>query len=178
MAIASDPDGDKLSYTWMADNGTLSGEGDAVSWTSPGEMGKYKITVIVKDGRGGEAHGTKDVKVIVNADGSLTPDPPVVLKMSIPSSEIAAASKRVYIWTSSPIECVVTGADSKDLKFAWTASNGRLQGKGLNEGAANKVTWMAPGVGGDFTVDVVAADSRGNQVTGTVKFKVYCCGNY
>ena len=175
---ASDPDGDKLTYSWLVDNNTIEGNGIAASWTSPATMGKHMVTVVVNDGRGGETRGSREIKIIVNADGTQTLDAPVVLKMSFPSPEVVTGSKRVRIWSASPAECIVTGADPKDLKFAWTASNGRIQGKGLNEGTATTVTWIAPGVGGDFTLDVVVTDISGNQSKGTIKFTVYCCGNY
>jgi hypothetical protein len=176
--IASDPDGDKLTYTWLAENGTLTGDGDSVSWTSPSAMGKYKITVVASDGRGGETRQVKEVRVIINADGTQTLDAPVVLTISFPSSDNVTASKRCRIWTASPVDCLVTGADPKDLKFTWTTSNGKIQAKGLNEGTARSVIWIAPGVGGDWTLDVLVTDRQGNQAKGTVKFNVYCCGNY
>jgi hypothetical protein len=52
--VASDPDGDELTYTWSAERGTISGEGAIVTWTAPSEYGNYVITVTVSDGRGGE----------------------------------------------------------------------------------------------------------------------------
>lgn len=176
--VASDPDGDKMAYNWLADNGTLQVNGKSATWTSPATMGKYKITVVVNDGHGGETHGEKEVTVAINSDGSQTPDAPVALKLSIPSSEAVTSSKRVRIWTASAVECIVTGTDSKSLNFAWTTSNGKLQAKGLSEGTASKVTWIAPGVAGNYTVDVVVSDSQGNQAKGSVTFSVFCCGNY
>jgi hypothetical protein len=178
--IASDPDGDLLTYKWTADNGTISGNGATATWVSPAVMGKYNITVTVSDGKGGEATAVQEARVIVNADGSVSPDAPVVLKMSLPSREVVTGARRVRIWTASPVECLVEGADAKNLKFTWSAASGKLQaGKGMNlsDGTASKVNWIAPGVGGDFTVDVVVTDSSGNEARGTVNFKVFCCGN-
>lgn len=60
---ADDPDGDPLTYTWSADGGTLSGEGDTVAWMAPGRAGYFTITVTVDDGRGG--FDTSDVTVQV-----------------------------------------------------------------------------------------------------------------
>jgi hypothetical protein len=174
---AMDPDGDNLTYTWLADNGTLTSNGRSATWSSPATMGKYNITLTVNDGHGHEVRGVQEVKVGINADGTQTPDPAIVLKMSLPSTETATGAKRVRIWTTSPVECVVDGANQQGLKYSWTASNGRMQGKGLNEGTASKVEWIAPGVAGDYTLDVVVSDSQGNQCKGTVNFKVFCCGN-
>ncbi|MBN1691367.1 MAG: hypothetical protein JW901_10115 [Dehalococcoidia bacterium] len=176
-AIATDPDGDDITYTWLADNGTLTPNGDRAVWLSPDKMGKYNITVKAADTCGHESTMVKEIRVFLNADGSITPDAPVVLKMSIPSSDNITGAKRVRIWTSSPVECVVDGRDPQDLKYIWTASNGRIQGKGLTEGAASSVTWIAPGLAGDYTLEVVVNDSQGNQCKGTVNFKVFCCGN-
>jgi len=177
---ASDPDGDKLTYTWLADNGTIKGAGNTALWTSPAIMGKYNITVTVSDDRGGEARVVQEVRVLINADGSISPDAPVVLKMSLPSKEIVSGSKRMRIWTASSIECIVDSANAKNLKYTWTAASGKLQaarGQSLDGGTASKVNWIAPGVGGDFTVYVVVTDKDGNEAKGTVKFSVFCCGN-
>ena len=171
---AFDPDGDNLTYTWVVDNTTITGNGATASWIAPAVMGKYNITVVVSDGKGHEVRGSREVKV---HDGSVIPDAPVVLKMSLPSTDAATGSKRIRIWTAAVIECVVNEANAKDLKFTGTSSNGKLQANGLNEGTASKVTWIAPGAAGDYTVDVVVTDNRGNQARGTVNIEVFCCGN-
>ncbi len=62
--VASDPDGDVLSYFWSAPQGEISGEGSTVTWTAAGECGEYvTVSVGVFDGRGGEATGTLDIRV-------------------------------------------------------------------------------------------------------------------
>jgi len=55
---AQDPDGDNLSYLWRATGGKVTGEGNKVSWTSPGVNGKYTVTIVVNDGRGATAEGS------------------------------------------------------------------------------------------------------------------------
>lgn len=52
--IAQDPDGDELSFTWSATDGTVQGEGATAKWTAPGRGGDYAVTVTVTDGKGGE----------------------------------------------------------------------------------------------------------------------------
>jgi len=61
---AEDPDGDTLSYLWRATGGKITGEGSTVGWTSPGVNGDYTVTVVVSDGRGGEAEGSITFKVL------------------------------------------------------------------------------------------------------------------
>lgn len=175
--LASDPDGDELTYRWTADNGTIRGEGDKITWVAPDKMGKYNITVTVTDSKGLETSVTKEVRVSMNADGTITPDAPVVLNLTLPSQEVVTAAKRIRIWTSSPVECRVEGAEGKKLIYKWTTSAGKLQAKGLDDGTASRVTWIAPGAGGDYTLDVIVADESGNEAKGRVNFNVFCCGN-
>lgn len=179
--VASDPDGDNLTYTWTADNGTIKGAGPTVTWMSPGRDGIYNITLVVSDGRGGSTTMTQAERVIFNADGSVSQDAPVVLKITLPSTDVVVdevtGAKRVRIWTASPVIALVDGADTRVLRYTWTSSSGRIQAKGLNEGTASQVTWIAPGAAGDYTLDVVVNDNKGNSAKGIVNFKVFCCGN-
>jgi hypothetical protein len=176
--VASDPDSDNLTYRWTADNGTIKGNGASAIWTSPSSMGKYNISVTVSDGRGNEATATQEVRVLVNADGSTSTDAPVVLKMPFPAKEIVSVSQRMRIWTAYPIECIVDSPDAKNLKYSWTSANGRFQaakGMSLENGTASRVNWIAPGAGGDYTVNVTVTDGSGNEAKGRVNFKVICC---
>lgn len=73
--VASDPDGDELTYTWTAERGTISREGPEVTWTAPSEYGNFLITVTVSDGRGGEVTSSQvttreDGRIIVCGCGS------------------------------------------------------------------------------------------------------------
>jgi hypothetical protein len=68
--VASDPDGDELTYTWKAERGAISGEGPEVVWTAPSEYGLYLITVTVSDGRGGEVSSSKVTNL--NEEGTIS----------------------------------------------------------------------------------------------------------
>lgn len=61
--IASDPDGDELSYQWEANGGSFSGEGPSVIWKSPLECDTFDITVTVSDGRGGKVSSIVYIRV-------------------------------------------------------------------------------------------------------------------
>ncbi|MCX5996184.1 MAG: PKD domain-containing protein [Chloroflexi bacterium] len=176
--VATDPDGDNLTYAWSTDNGTIKGNGASAIWTSPPAMGKYHISVTVSDGKGGEASAVQEVRVVINADGSVSQDAPVVLKMSFPSKETVTVAGRMRIWTAIPIECIVDSPDAKNLKYTWSAASGRFQaarGLSLEGGTASRVNWISPGAGGDYTVNVTVTDSSGNEAKGQVNFKVICC---
>ncbi len=63
-AKASDPDGDKLNYTWSSTGGAVSGSGDAATFNSSGvKAGSYTVNVTVDDGRGGKASCSMTVNV-------------------------------------------------------------------------------------------------------------------
>jgi hypothetical protein len=140
-------------------------------------MGKYTITLTVTDGKGGEAKTVAEEKVIINSDGTISQDAPIIVKMKLPAEDVVTAAKRVRIWTASKIQVVVEDKDDNSFRYKWSASNGKLQAKGIDDGIASSVTWIAPGAAGDYTVDVNIIDHTGNKGKGTVNFKVFCCGN-
>jgi hypothetical protein len=55
--MASDPDGDALTYSWAASAGTVDNSNKSVTWTAPNTPGSYKITVVVSDGKDGAVAG-------------------------------------------------------------------------------------------------------------------------
>jgi len=61
--VASDSDGDELTYRWEATSGNISGGGTTIIWTAPSIEGSYIIRVIVTDSLGGGA--SKDLAIVV-----------------------------------------------------------------------------------------------------------------
>lgn len=174
---AYDPEGDILSYTWVADNGTIKGAGKTITWITPDTAGSHSLAVTVTDQKGNSSPELKkEIKVLIDVNGKFISEIPVELRLSFTSKDTVTVSKRLRIWMSAPIECIVEN-NSDNLTYTWTASNGKLQGKGLNEGTASSIEWIAPGVAGDYTVDVTVTDTQGNAAKGTINFDVFCCGN-
>ncbi|NLA25792.1 MAG: PKD domain-containing protein, partial [Firmicutes bacterium] len=62
-AIASDPDGDSLTYEWTGDGSISGAKGNPMTWTAPGTKGDYTVKVTVQDGRGGTATMSKVITV-------------------------------------------------------------------------------------------------------------------
>jgi outer membrane protein OmpA-like peptidoglycan-associated protein len=64
-AIAQDPDGDPLTYTWSAAAGTLTTASAAQTpWTAPRVEGPVPVTVTVSDGKGGSASDVVTIQVV------------------------------------------------------------------------------------------------------------------
>jgi heat shock protein HslJ len=62
--IASDPDGDELSYKWSASAGTVEkSTSNPMFWTTPASAGTYEIKVTVDDGNNGVATKAKNAEV-------------------------------------------------------------------------------------------------------------------
>ena len=60
----ADPDNDKVTVTWSATGGTVSGAGDTATFNSTGlRAGIYTVTATVDDGRGGRASCNMTVNV-------------------------------------------------------------------------------------------------------------------
>ena len=174
--LARDADSDNLTYEWKAESGLISGDGPNVIWTPPEKMGTYPVTLVVSDGKGGVASENISIRVVTNADGTATPIIEVRLKMG-DDTPVIVDKQRVRIWMTADIVCTVENADSSDLTYTWSATGGKMQGEGLEEGKADRVRWTAPGVRGDAVVNVTVRDSQGREAKGQVDIDVFCCGN-
>lgn len=63
-ARGSDPDNDRLTYTWTTSGGSVAGAGETATFNAAGvRAGSYTVTATVDDGRGGRASCTMTVNV-------------------------------------------------------------------------------------------------------------------
>lgn len=149
---ASDPDGDELTYQWMATGGNISGQGPTVTWTAPKTPGTYVITVMVADGRGGEATMQLAIDVLAN-------HPPVIESLTAESSIVTEGK-------STPIECVASDPDGDELTYLWAATGGDFSGEG------SAVIWTAPKTCAEFVVSVAVIDVRGGEASKELNIRV------
>ena len=63
QVIASDADGDQLTYSYVVSGGAVNGNGPSADWTAPSTAGAYSVTVTVIDGKGGEASSNGSLAV-------------------------------------------------------------------------------------------------------------------
>ena len=85
--IATDPDGDTLTYIWTNTGGTITGSGSTVTWTAPATAGTYTITCTVSDG---ELIDIQSIPIVV-----LEPEPenqpPVITSTAVTSATVGEA---------------------------------------------------------------------------------------
>ncbi len=149
---ATDSDGDELRYGWSADGGAISGEGATVTWTAPGSVGSYNVTVIVLD-----SHGTG---ITDYATVTVRRNNAPAIKSLVASSAWAMPSG------SLNVTCDASDPDGDELSYEWTASGGNISGTG------KAVTWFAPQEVGIYNVTVVVRDGHGREDTRFISLSV------
>jgi len=152
QCIASDPNGDKLNFTWSATGGTPSGAGETITWQAPQQYGTYTVTVSVDDGKGASTKSSLTLSVGANQN-------PQISSFSANPSVISPGG-------NSLITCIANDPDGDVVRYNWQASEGNVSGAG------NKVTWFPPNKSGTFNVIVSVSDGKGGETKGTVSITV------
>jgi hypothetical protein len=151
--LASDAEGDSLTYTWSATGGSFYGAGPVTAWEAPLVLGTYTITARVTDGRGGETSDELTIEVAAN-------HPPVI-------ESLTPAQWVVLVDSSTDITCMASDPDGDTLSYSWSAPQGEISGEG------SAVIWTAAGECGEYvTVTVAVFDDRGGETTGTLDIRV------
>ena len=143
--VASDEDGDELSYEWLAGNGHIDGDGAIVVWNAPESEGIYNIMVKVTDGNDGEASDSITISVRDNR-------PPAI-------ASVIADMDWVKPSNSCQLKCEAEDPDGDELSYEWSADGGDISGTG------SVVTWTAPDAAGLYNITVVVIDGHGEEKT-------------
>lgn len=151
--IASDADGDSLTYTWLATGGSFSAQSSVSTWEAPVTPGDYTITALVTDGWGGEATKQLTVSVVVV-------NKPPIIKSLMATPSVVDQDK------STTIKCVASDADDDELEYIWEMTAGSISGQGA------VVTWQVPHNPGNYTITVKVDDDKGGQATKEVTVDV------
>jgi hypothetical protein len=150
--IASDEDGDELSYEWLTSKSDIEGNGPTVTWNAPDSEGIYNVVVKVTDGNGGEAMDYVGITVRVN-------NPPIITSLIADVDWVTPSS-------SCRIECDAEDPDGDELGYEWSTNGGDISGTGP------VVTWTAPEVVGLYHIQVVVTDGRGEKDTSSLTVSV------
>ena len=73
------------------------------------------------------------------------------------------------VWTTTVIECIAEDLDGDQLTYIWSSTGGKIHGEG------KEIGWIAPGVKGEYTVNVRVTDGRGGTAEESITFDVFCC---
>jgi hypothetical protein len=133
--IATDPDGDAVSYSWSASEGSISGVGNKVTWVAPNKGGSFNITVILSDGKGGETTG--NIMVTVAAASNTVTITPVAQETGTVRSDGATDNSRT-----------LAGDDEKDRGYCafWSFDVWSLQKKKIQHAS---LKFPNPRIAGD-----------------------------
>jgi len=111
-AKASDPDGDKLTYSWETTGGKLSGAGDAATFDATGVApGKYTVTATVKD-----------KKHSANCSSDIT----VLKRNHAPTASIEPSTFNITQGESQKLRCIATDPEKDPLTYTWTVEGQKL----------------------------------------------------
>ena len=156
--VATDADGDALTYAWTVDSGCV-GTFDQTSIKSPTftlgatlpASGTCQFTVTVADGRGGTNAGSLTV--------TAAPAPPVNLAPHITSAVQSLAGAAAGQTVNLAVQA--EDPEATALTFTWTAAAGAL-GTPTTDGGSSQVVWTAPDpLTADGSVTCTITDATG-----------------
>jgi Bacterial Ig domain len=162
--VASDLDGDELSYEWSSSGGDVSGTGADVKWTAPQETGVYDIAVVVTDPYGGS--DTRTFRASVASE-----QPPIIQELNISAvCYLKPYAAGYYVGKGQPydIECVVADPDVA-LTYEWSCDGGEFSGEGPS------VVWTAPDATTYATITATVSDIAGNTASKSLFLNVVSC---
>jgi hypothetical protein len=165
---ASDPDGDELSYEWSTSGGDISGTGSVASWSAPQEVGTYSVTVVVRDGYGGEATGSVSLSVTLGTSPTIermciSPKGHIYLRESTAGCDYDVWKEKGY-----DIECIVSDT-SGGVSYEWSCTGGSISGQG------SMITWTAPNQLSVAVTVTVTVRNVVDQMTETIDLCVPSC---
>jgi len=140
---AVDEDGDALTYTWVASQGEIYGEGATVEWGSPDTEGLYNLSVTVDDGRGGIAESSTSLRVKTNYAPEI--------------ASLTAFSDWIIPGSITYVSCSATDADGDEIAYEWVITGGETFGQGRS------VVWVSPTQPGSYWLTVYARDAYGGE---------------
>lgn len=157
VVAASDPDNDKLTYTWSADKGQISGNGVRATYTAPQNPCSATVTVKVSDGKNHTVTASCRFTCF-KVDEPDPPDPPVNQAPIIVS--LVADPSNVKVNEISKLTATATDPEGDALTYSWSSTGGSIQST-----SGNTAMWKAPELAVGCTVTVSVSDGRNPAVT-------------
>ena len=126
-----------VSVAWSAPSGTLTPDGAQATWSSE-DVGDVPITCTVTDGASQTRSSSLTLRVVAN--------------QAPRDVRIEAAPETVDLGGTTQLTCSASDPDEDPLTYAWSTSNGSIEGSGAT------VTFRAPEAAGRPTVTCTASD--------------------
>ena len=150
--VASDKDGNELSYVWSASGGDIDVDGSTAIWIAPEANGIYAVSVEASDGDGGSVADALTITMEIN-------HPPTIISLT-------ADTPLVILSSSCQIECVAEDVDGDELRYEWSASEGDISG------TSHIVMWTAPEASGICDITVKVTDDLGGEAIKSLSINV------
>jgi len=163
VVAASDPDKDKLTYTWSVDNGQISGNGVKVTYMAPQNPCSAKVTVKVSDGE--HTVSAACYFTCFKVDEPVPPEPPVNQPPIIVS--LVADPSSVKTNEISNLTATATDPEGDTLTYSWSSTGGSIQST-----SNNTAIWKAPEQAVGCTITVSVSDGHNPAVTKNVAITV------
>ncbi len=169
-ATASDPDGDPLTFNWLAPAGTLgtpsTQDGSSTVTWSASAPGVYTISVSASDGKGGVA--TDAVAVTILTPG-VENNPPTFGDTGISSDVSAPFTTQKVIFSAT-----ATDPDGDTLTYTWDDGTGgsNFFDPSIDEETGKARTWWSIAEAGTYTITVTANDGKGGTAQATYEVNV------
>ena len=154
-AIASDPNGDTLTFSWSVDGQPVTNSSSSFEFGSTGRSpGVHTIRVTVTDSDNMSASCESRVTVDERPNNN-------------PTCSLTLNNSQVFAGESITATLRANDPDGDRLTFSWSVDNRSLSATGTT--ATINTSGMA---GGSHTVTVTARDERGATCTDTANFSV------
>jgi hypothetical protein len=165
--VAADPEGQAITFEWIAPSGELSGIGGEVDWTAPSRPGTHRVAVLVTDELGATSVGTVEIEVTC-------PEEPVISELLIwpampdyTTQDVRGGYRLLRgSLTECEIECVAS-VPQGPLFYEWSASEGSIAGEGPI------VLFTPPNTTTEVDVTVKVSNVCGQWTEAAVLFRVF-----
>ncbi len=155
-ATASDPNNDRLTYSWTVNGEKIAADTPSISFGSSGRQpGNYTITVTVSDG-----------EFTASCSSTVTVKEPVKVNQP-PRIECLTTSVDTFAGNSVELKVKASDPDNDPLTISWSATGGSVTGSG--ETATYNSTGVKAGI---YTVTATADDGRGGKASCTMTVTV------
>jgi len=156
-ANAVDPDGDRLTYSWSATGGKVSGSGDTATFDATGVApGKYTVTVTVSDTHKHQVTCTTDITVLK--------------RNHAPTATVEPSTFAITQGESANLRCIGSDPDNDPLTYSWSVDGQRLAAAGP------QITFGSEGrKPGPYTVTCTVSDGEATgsgSATGTIRERI------